>query len=233
MHQYLSLWRDLDIQRIIEGLLRRQTSFIFANPYGSSFRLTLRPNPPSDDSLEGQHTAKGRNINVAMHNYELDSLCYHLRLSSSWWRASSRRDAFDARWLTGVKIIVQLLIVEQHHSQVSPYRYTELENLYRGPPVAYTGMTWSAFRPSDDRTKHGYLLASNMMASVVLEQLSEMIEELFPEERQLFQQVRGRTNLVVLQRLVLVDRSIACGHSQWHSSLRRGETRRVRRDLRL
>lgn len=183
------MWNDSSIQRIIEGLIRRQTEFIFANPYGSSFRLTLRPNPPSDDSLEAQHTQKGRNVHVAMHNYELDSLCYHLRLSYSWWKASSRRDAFNERWLIGVKIIIQLFIVEQHHSQVSPYRYTELENHFRGPPVAYTGMTWSAFRPSDDRTQHGYLIPSNMMATVVLKQLNEMIGDLFPKQSSLLKQV--------------------------------------------
>lgn len=190
VHQYLSLWEDSQIQRIIEGLIRRQTLFIFADPYGSAFRLTLRPNPPSDDSLDPIHVQKARNRNVAMHNYELDSLCYHIRLSYSWWKRSQRTDAFDQRWLTGISIIIQLMIVEQHHSLVSPYRYTELPNNYRGIPVPYTGMTWSGFRPSDDQTKFGYLIPSNMMATVALSQLTEMLEVLFPHEVQLLNQVR-------------------------------------------
>ena len=189
MHHYLPLWKDSSIQRIIEGLIRRQTRFIFANPYGSAFRLTLRPNPPSDDSLEAIHVQKGRNVHVAMHNYELDSLCYHLRLSYSWWKQSHRSQAFDQQWLVGVSMIIQVMIIEQHHSQISPYRYTELDHNHRGPPVAYTGMTWSAYRPSDDRTTHGYLIPSNMMACVVLKQLIEMVQTIHSEQSQLLTQV--------------------------------------------
>jgi meiotically up-regulated gene 157 (Mug157) protein len=189
VHQYLTLWNDSDIQRIIEGLIYRQIRFIFSNPYGSSFRLKLRPNPPSDDSLEAIHVQKGRNLRVAQHNYELDSLCYHLRLSYSWWKHSQRTNIFNHQWLTSVTIIIQVMIIEQHHSQISPYRYTELENNHQGSVVAYTGMTWSAFRPSDDPTQYGYIIPSNMMACVVLEQLSEMIQTIFPEQIQLLKQV--------------------------------------------
>ncbi|CAF0988228.1 unnamed protein product [Adineta ricciae] len=189
VHQYMTLSHDKDIQRIIEGLIRRQTQFIFANPYGSSFRLTLRANPPSDDSLQPVHVQKGRNMRVAMHNYELDSLCYFLRLSYTWWKQTQRTDAFDRQWLLAVSIIVQVMIVEQHHSEISPYRYTELGNSYQGSRVSYTGMTWSAFRPSDDQTKFGYLIPSNMMAAVVLKQVTEMIKTIFPDQTELVKQI--------------------------------------------
>lgn len=183
VHHYLPLWKDPEIQRIIEGLILRQIQFIYTNPYASSFRLTLRPNPPSDDSLDPIHVEKGRNLHVAMHNYELDSLCYHIRLSYFWWKHSQRKEIFNHRWLTLIELILQLLIVEQHHSQISPYRYTELlENDHQGSSVAYTGMTWTAFRPSDDQTKYGYLIPSNMMTCVVLEYLFEMLSDLFPEQ---------------------------------------------------
>ncbi|CAF1040151.1 unnamed protein product [Rotaria sordida] len=190
VHQYMmSISNDKDIQRIIEGLIRRQTKFIYSNPYASSFRLTLRPNPPSDDSLEPIHIQKGRNIHVAMHNYELDSLCYHLRLSYTWWKQTKRINPFNQQWLIAVNIIIQIMIIEQHHSQISPYRYTELGNNHQGSPVAYTGMTWTGFRPSDDQTKFGYLIPSNMMATVVLKQSAEMIKEIFPEQIELLKEI--------------------------------------------
>lgn len=185
----MPLAHDPAIQRIIEGLIRRQTQFIFANPYASSFRLSLRPNPPSDDSLQSHHTQKGRNIHVAMHNYELDSLCYFLRLSYTWWNRTRRIDVFNQQWFIAVSIIVQLMIVEQHHSELSPYRYTELPNRGQGTRVSYTGMTWSAFRPSDDATHFGYLIPSNMMAAVVLQQITDMITTLFPQQTELLHQV--------------------------------------------
>jgi meiotically up-regulated gene 157 (Mug157) protein len=48
----MTLSNDPLIQRIIEGLILRQTKFIFSNPYESSFRLTLRLNPPSHGGIK-------------------------------------------------------------------------------------------------------------------------------------------------------------------------------------
>ena len=45
----------------------------------------------------------------------------------------------------------------------------------KGAPVAYTGMTWSGFRPSDDACQYGYLIPSNMMAVVALRHAAEMV----------------------------------------------------------
>lgn len=64
---------------------------------------------------------------------------------------------------------------EQHHER-SPYFFirdtdipTEsLSNNGKGSPVAYTGMTWSGFRPSDDACTYHYLVPSNMFAAVVM-----------------------------------------------------------------
>jgi uncharacterized protein len=44
----------------------------------------------------------------------------------------------------------------------------------RGNPVAYTGMSWSGFRPSDDACMYNYLVPSNMMAVVALESLARL-----------------------------------------------------------
>ena len=51
----------------------------------------------------------------------------------------------------------------------------------KGNPVAYTGMTWSGFRPSDDACKYGYLVPSNMFAWVVLGYVQEIANEIYEE----------------------------------------------------
>jgi meiotically up-regulated gene 157 (Mug157) protein len=48
----------------------------------------------------------------------------------------------------------------------------------RGEPVGRTGMTWSAFRPSDDACVHNYNVPGNMFASVVLGYLQVISKEL-------------------------------------------------------
>lgn len=77
--------------------------------------------------------------------------------------------------LPGVKKILDVFETEQHHER-SPYFFirdtdipTEsLSNNGKGSPVAYTGMTWSGFRPSDDACTYHYLVPSNMFAAVVM-----------------------------------------------------------------
>ena len=56
-----------------------------------------------------------------------------------------------------------------------------LTNDGKGAPVGYTGMTWSGFRPSDDACKYGYLIPSNMFASVVLDYMAEFLEKDFQD----------------------------------------------------
>ena len=71
--------------------------------------------------------------------------------------------------------ILDVFETEQHHER-SPYFFirdtdipTEsLSNNGKGSPVAYTGMTWSGFRPSDDACTYHYLVPSNMFAAVVM-----------------------------------------------------------------
>ncbi|CAF0782204.1 unnamed protein product [Didymodactylos carnosus] len=170
--QYLPLAKEKDIQRIIEGLIKRQSIFITKDPYGSSFRTKLRPNPPSDDDLKAGHTQKGRNI-------------------YKWWKTSGRTTIFTKEWLQVVKIIVNLFTIEQYHSELSPYRYTELSNDHKGTQVAYTGMIWSGFRPSDEQTAYGYLIPSNMFAAVSLENLEEILTTIFySKEEDLIKQIK-------------------------------------------
>ena len=71
---------------------------------------------------------------------------------------------------------------EQNHFANSTYFFNRancpvtdtLSNGGKGEDVSYTGMTWSGFRPSDDRCKLGYLVPSNMMAVCALKKAAEM-----------------------------------------------------------
>eukprot|EP01119_Soliformovum_irregulare_P022619 TRINITY_DN7788_c0_g1_i2.p2 TRINITY_DN7788_c0_g1~~TRINITY_DN7788_c0_g1_i2.p2 ORF type:complete len:304 (+),score=84.01 TRINITY_DN7788_c0_g1_i2:1166-2077(+) len=114
----------------------------------------------------------------SMHNYELDSLCYHMTLSYEWWKASGRTDIFSKEWLRTIWIILNLITVEQNHD-TSPYVYIELPNGGRGKRVAPTGMSWTGFRPSDDQTELGYLIPSNIHAVVALEGIAEIARTIY------------------------------------------------------
>ena len=87
--------------------------------------------------------------------------------------------------------IVNLMITEQRHTERSTYRFVRdtdketetLQNDGRGLPVNYTGMTWSAFRPSDDACLFGYNIPNNMFAVVVLGHIRRIASEIYKDER--------------------------------------------------
>ena len=78
---------------------------------------------------------------------------------------------------------------EQHHEE-SAYSFIRvncppsdtLSCEGKGEPVGYTGMTWSGFRPSDDACKYGYLIPSNMFASVVLGYMEKFLREQYQDQ---------------------------------------------------
>lgn len=87
--------------------------------------------------------------------------------------------------------------MEEYRSQKSKYTFDRLDTVPsdtlpcggNGNPVAYTGMTWSGFRPSDDSCIYGYLIPSNMFAVVVLDYLREILSSFYPKETAFFQEV--------------------------------------------
>lgn len=194
---YLPLSKDAEMAKIIEGVLRRQLMYIEIDPYANAFNQEPNANGHTDDiPLQGPW--------VFERKYEVDSLCYPIRLLYLYWK-NSGRDALISEKLESIAtIILTQWRAEQNHMENSPYRFTRpqppvpwdtIHNNGLGEPVTYTGMTWSAFRPSDDACQYGYLTASEMFAVVVLGYMQEMLtivcknEELAEECRKLRQEI--------------------------------------------
>lgn len=149
----------LDVQDMlpkIHKVIEKQAFFIEFDPYANSYGRTFK-----EPSILGRHGW------VTTRNYELDSGAYFFRLVYEYWKR------------TGIKLghnaIMKLLDVwrlEQTHEK-SPYKYDELLNGV-GTPVGYTGMTWTGFRPSDDKCTYHYHIPDNVFAAVTLGYLQEM-----------------------------------------------------------
>lgn len=171
---------DADLQRIIEGLIRRQVMYVGIDPYANAFNREANGQCWAKDETES-------NPWVWERKYEIDSLCYPLQLSYLYWQATGRTQVFDASWKAMAESILALWKVEQHHGENSPYSFQRtncpasdtLTHAGRGTPVVHTGMTWSGFRPSDDACQYGYLLPANMFATVVLSYMAEIAQEVY------------------------------------------------------
>ena len=102
--------------------------------------------------------------------YEVDSLCAPVYLIYRYWKAVGKTDIFDGRIHDMLLLIRTVFSREQKHEE-SAYSFerkncVETDTLPcggKGNPTGYTGMTWSGFRPSDDRCIYGYLIPSQIV----------------------------------------------------------------------
>lgn len=172
---------DEDIRSMISGLVQRQFRYINMDPYANAFNEEANGNGHQTDDTEMTPWTWER-------KYEIDSLCYPVQLSYLLYKQTGDTSQFNEDFHEGVKKILHLWKVEQNHDN-SPYNFERdtwrkedtLTHGGKGTPVAETGMTWSGFRPSDDACIYGYLVPSNMFATVVLGYITELYSTLFDD----------------------------------------------------
>ncbi|MDR1054396.1 MAG: glycoside hydrolase family 125 protein [Prevotellaceae bacterium] len=167
--------KDDELKTMINGLIRRQAECICIDPYANAFN-----DGPSGSEWEKDYTKMKPELHER--KWEIDSLCYHVRLSYHYWKITGDSSAFDETWQNAVKLVYQTFIEQQRKTDKGPYRFqrrTErqldtLSNDGWGNPVNPVGLIVSSFRPSDDATTFGFLIPSNLFAVVSLRQLAEI-----------------------------------------------------------
>ena len=172
--------RSEPVAELIEALIARQMFCIQLDPYANAYN-----EEPNGKCWERDEPAQGPWI--WERKYEIDPLCYPFQLAWLFWKATGRTGCFTESFRKSAQMVLDLWTVEQEHSEKSPYYFIRkncpptdtLSHEGKGAPVAYTGMTWSGFRPSDDACVYGYLIPSNMFASVVLSYLAEIFGSIY------------------------------------------------------
>ncbi len=167
--------------RVIDGLIRRQMNCIINDAYANAFNREA-------NGLGHQKDKTEMSPYVWERKYEIDSLCYPVKLAYRFWKEADTVSHFTEETRQAFCRIIELWTVEQRHEN-SPYYFSRpfrrksdtLSHKGKGAPVAYTGMTWSGFRPSDDSCIYGYLIPANMFACVVLGYISEIAKEIYKD----------------------------------------------------
>ncbi len=153
---------DSYVRAMLRGTIARQARYIQIDSYANAF---------TDD------------YHVAERKFEMDSLLYPVWFSYLYWKATGDRSVFTPDVQRAFSTVLSTMRTEQRHATRSHYRHGELANGGKGTRVAYTGLVWTGFRPSDDAARYHFNIPDNMFGVVVLRDLTEIEKTVYRDGR--------------------------------------------------
>lgn len=171
------------LKELVKGLILRQMRYICIDGYANAFNEEENGNCWEKDITDSNDWEWER-------KYEIDSLCYPVWLLHHYLEKTGDKTILTPAVKKAFEEILTLWKREQHHEEESSYTFQRVncpptDTLTRdgkGAVVAYTGMTWSGFRPSDDACVYGYLIPANMFAAVALEYMESIADDGFGDK---------------------------------------------------
>ena len=178
---YLPLMKqDEPLRQLIEGVIYRQTRNIRKDPYANAFY--------KDDTKVGEWKDDKTDMKPGLHErkWEIDSLCYPIRLAYAYWKRTGSVAPFDADWQDAMRLVVQTFREQQRKNGNGPYKFERTTSWATdgvplsgyGYPVRPVGLICSIFRPSDDATIYPFLIPANFFAVTSLRQMADMLTAL-------------------------------------------------------
>ncbi len=169
---------DEPLRRLIAGLINRQVKCILLDPYANAFL-------DGDEISEWKSDITDMKPGIHERKWEIDSLCYPIRLAYGYWKTSGDTSVFDSRWNDAMELIYATFRVQQRKENPGPYSFNRITAWQTdtvpgngmGNPIRPVGLICSIFRPSDDATVFPFLIPSNYFAVVSLRQLSEICDK--------------------------------------------------------
>lgn len=181
VYPYLSLLnQDEPLKQLVAGVINRQTRCVLLDPYANAFY--------KDATKESEWKSDATDMKPGVHErkWEIDSLCYTIRLAHGYWKATNDTSPFDQSWRDAIALIVKTFREQQRKTGKGPYHFMRKTEIATdtvpgrgyGNPCKPVGLIYSTFRPSDDATIFPFLIPSNFFAVVSLNQAAEMLEKI-------------------------------------------------------
>jgi meiotically up-regulated gene 157 (Mug157) protein len=171
---------DKALQQLIAGVINRQTRNILKDPYANAFY--------KDETKEGEWKNDLTKMQPGIHErkWEIDSLCYPIRLAYRYWQLTRDTAPFDTQWKAAIEATLKTFKEQQRKEGPGPYSFQRTTAWATdgvplggyGYPVKPVGLICSMFRPSDDATIYPFLVPSNFFAVTSLRQAAEMVGQL-------------------------------------------------------
>jgi meiotically up-regulated gene 157 (Mug157) protein len=173
------LQQDANLKAMVAGLVNRQTKCILIDPYANAFY---------DRPKKSEWTSDHTDMKPMLHErkWELDSLCYAIRLAYNYWKTTGDVAPFDADWLQAMRLVLQTCKEQQRKENRGPYKFgrttawstdTVPGNGY-GNPIKPNGLIASTFRPSDDAAVYPFFIPSNFFAVVSFREVATLLDHM-------------------------------------------------------
>jgi len=167
--------KDESLKKLLAGVINRQNVCICIDPYANAFNDGPADSPWKSDLTDMKPELHER-------KWEVDSLCYPIRLAYKYWQVTGDDSVFDAHWEKAMGLVIQTFREQQRKNNRGPYKFQRVTGWQTdtvaaggyGNPIRPVGMICSIFRPSDDATIYPFLIPSNLFAVTSLRQLSEI-----------------------------------------------------------
>lgn len=168
---------DAALKEMIAGVINRQWMCINIDPYANAF---------NDGATGGEWMSDLTDMKPELHErkWEIDSLCYPLRLAYHYWKVTGDSSVFGEDWLKAIANILQTFKEQQRKDGTGPYKFQRKTERALdtvpcdgwGRPVKPVGLIVSTFRPYDDATNMQFLVPSNFFAVSSLRKAAEILQ---------------------------------------------------------
>jgi meiotically up-regulated gene 157 (Mug157) protein len=169
---------DPELKKMLRGVIHRQMQCILIDPFANAFNDEPNPN--------GEWQKDRTKMKPELHErkWEIDSLCYPIRLAYEYWKVTGDASVFDADFEKAMALVVSTFRDQQRKENLGSYRFqrrterasdTVLDDGW-GQPVKPVGLIASTFRPSDDSTIYLFLIPSNFFAVTSLCKAAEILK---------------------------------------------------------
>ena len=174
--------QDKALRDVFRGLIARQARCILIDPYANAFMKDPTARTNLSWALKDQTVMKP---GVAERKWEVDSLCYPMRLAHNYWRETRDAVPFDALWAEAARASIRTFREQQRKDGPGPYSFRRSSPIPHeslmldgfGPPARPVGLIHSMFRPSDDACLYPLFIPANLFAVTALRQLAVVANE--------------------------------------------------------
>ena len=193
------------VATIVEGILNRCMQYFASDGYANAF------NPYPQFSTDSKSYQDGKGGQVTTANYEMDGPCFLFLVIAEYCSTTDNHELLQSsRFNDAFGKFVTQLQKEQHRyafqlrtpvtdnmklvgnntplTEQTTYRFSEMADGGIGSYVADMsngkGMSYTAFRPSDDISVFGYNVPDNMLAVATLNKVSDLLHRSSPLRQQ-------------------------------------------------